>query len=114
MPGVQNWQTSPLHFVDQIFSKNNVVPLSDDAETTRALSDRLKTSFKEVSNFFRDKVEPSKWSTIPSLNDVPLDDLYDGQIVRFRGMIQVKGDMGQKSLTRLRQIKLFMAKCWEN
>ena len=92
MPGVQNWQTSPLHFVDQIFSKNNVVvPLSNDVEA-RALNDRLKASFKEVSTFFEDKVEPTKWSTIPSLNDVPVDDLYDGQIVRFRGMIQVNGN----------------------
>lgn len=90
MPGVQNWQTSPLHFVDQIFAKNNVVviPPSNDVGT-RALNDRLKDSFKQVSNFFQDKVEPTKWSTIPSLNDVPVDDLYDGQIVRFRGMIQV-------------------------
>ena len=95
MPGVQNWQTSPLHFVDQIFSKNNVIPPSNDVES-RALNDRLKASFKEVSNFFQDKVEPTKWSTIPSLNDVPVDDLYDGQIVRFRGMIQVYGDKGQK------------------
>ncbi len=90
MPGVQNWQTSPLHFVDQIFAKNNVVviPPSNDVET-RSINDRLKDSFKQVSNFFQDKVEPTKWSTIPSLNDVPVDDLYDGQIVRFRGMIQV-------------------------
>ena len=76
MPGIVDWQTSPLQIVDQIFQENRT-------------SDSLKWHEK-VEKFFSEKVGPENdWSKIPSLNSAPNHSLVDGQIVRFRGMIQV-------------------------
>ena len=84
MPGVQNWNTSPLHFIDQNFSYHN-----EELAGAQLTSERMKQLFDNVSNYFQDKFQPEKWPEIPSLNDVPIEELYDGQVVRFRGMIQV-------------------------
>ncbi len=83
MPGVLNWLTTPLNFVDTLFARQ--------AEQGGNLSvvSQTSASFDRIADFFGDKLPPEKWSLVPSLNDVPVEHLYNGQIVRFRGMIQV-------------------------
>ena len=83
MPVVQSWMTTPLHFVDEIFARQN------DQRANLSVVSQTATSFSRISDFFKEKFLPEKWSNIPSLNDIPAELLYNGQVVRFRGMIQV-------------------------
>lgn len=44
---------------------------------------------KEVEEYFSSKLSNSDvWSSISSLNEIPLKDLKHGQLVRYRGMVQ--------------------------
>ena len=78
MPGIVDWRTTPLQVIDQIFGEHQkTAPLG-------------QTWTKNVEKFFADKLGPTEWNQIPSLNVSPNHSLVDGQVVRFRGMIQVK------------------------
>jgi hypothetical protein len=92
MPGVLNWQTSPLYFVDEVFKKQNSILETGSGSGNRQLTvpQQVQSLVDSISKFFEGKISSDKWATIPSLNDIPIDELYDGQVVRFRGMIQVK------------------------
>jgi hypothetical protein len=77
MPVVENcWSSSPLTFVNRAFQKH----LKDGEEWPQS-----------VENFFAEKLshETAK-NNIVSLNDTPNHMLIDGQVARFRCMIQVR------------------------
>lgn len=76
MPGIVDWRTTPLQVIDQIF---------EDHQRTGSAG---QTWTKNVEKFFTDKLGPTEWNQIPSLNVSPNHSLVDGQVVRFRGMIQ--------------------------
>ena len=71
MPGIEDWSTSPLTFVKQAFDSH----LKDGSEWPKNLND-----------FFTEKLQETR--QIPSLNETPNHNLVDGQIVKFRCMIQ--------------------------
>jgi hypothetical protein len=78
MPGIVDWRTSPLQIVDQIFQEN------------KGNNSGVKWH-ETVDKFFLEKLKPENgWNKIPSLNSSPNHSFVDGQIVRFRGMIQVR------------------------
>jgi len=72
MPVAQDWISSPLLTVSSMFD----------------MRDQGQDWEKKVSDFFKDQLIPDKWSHVTSLNDVANQDLKDGQLVRFRCMIQ--------------------------
>jgi hypothetical protein len=76
MPGIDDWRNTPLQIIDSIFNNRHK---SGDSKNWQG----------NVSKFFQDKLGPTEWHGIPSLNVSPNHSLVDGQIVRFRGMIQV-------------------------
>ena len=77
MPGIVDWRTSPLQVVDQIFQERQKSGSKDFSW------------HKNVEKFFKEKLAMIDLKGIPSLNSAPNHSLVDGQIVRFRGMIQV-------------------------
>ena len=84
MPGIVDWRTTPLNVIDQIFT---------DHHKSDGSAGDTKNWQENVSKFFQDKLGPEEWHQIPSLNASPNHSLVDGQIVRFRGMIQVINQM---------------------
>jgi hypothetical protein len=77
MPGIVDWRMSPLQIVDQIFDESQK---SSSGNSNWALT---------VESFFKEKFCQVDLNEFPSLNSAPNHSLVDGQIVRFRGMIQV-------------------------
>lgn len=78
MPAVQDWKTTPLSIISKIFDEN------------KESSVNTSTKWEEiVVNFFEEKLSTEEaWKSIPSMNATPNHDLVDGQLVRFRCMIQ--------------------------
>lgn len=74
--GIPDWRLNPWNWVDQIVEKSQSSPNSV------SWSD-------QVDEFFSSKLQtPGVWESLPSLNDTPVHELQDGQIVRFRAMVQ--------------------------
>jgi len=72
MPVAQDWISAPLLTVSSMFD----------------MRDQDQDWEKKVSDFFKDQLVGDKLSHIASLNDVANQDMRDGQLVRFRCMIQ--------------------------
>ena len=98
MPSIDNWRITPLKEVGQIFdaavARRNQEPVQDQAAVAADDYDggnHRPPSWKEaVKTFFAAKFEEPNWRTqIPDLDVIPNHELVDGQLVRFRGMIQV-------------------------
>ena len=81
--------SSPLHFVDLVFDEQSrALEIGENRQMSEGL--QIQSLLDRVSQFFEKKVSPEKWPEIPSLNDVPIENLSEGQLVRFRGMLQVR------------------------
>ncbi len=70
-----------------------MTPLSFVAKAFREGDGGKATWSQNVEKFFTEKLvtnNESQWKSIVSLNDTPNHMLLDGQMARFRGMIQVR------------------------
>ena len=102
MPGIQDWRMTPLQNVSEMFEEH-VKRRQSQAENgnvgvgiNQVHADNGSQSqwMKKVSEFFATKLNMTssdeEWrKQIPSLNVTTNHHLIDGQMVRFRGMIQV-------------------------
>ena len=74
MPSASNWKTTPWSTIDAIFR-----------ETAAHGGDFTQ----RVEAYFNNELSRTEvWASLPSLNDVPAHELVDGQLVRFRCMVQ--------------------------
>jgi len=73
MPVPEDWKTCPLAMVNKVFAARQGNVNWDSL---------LKERFSELLN------NHETWNSLPSLNTRPNHELRDGQLVRFRGMIQ--------------------------
>ena len=81
MPGIQDWRITPWATMDQMMSKRTFRADTIDAD--------LESWEKEVDAFFGPRLsDPEAVRALPSLNSVPTHELVDGQLVRFRCMLQ--------------------------
>jgi len=80
MPVAQDWRTTPLQLVEKVF---------DDRARNPAAAGDGNPWHEKVTAFFKSRVEEAgALASIPSLNDVLNHELTDGQLVRFRSMVQ--------------------------
>jgi len=79
MPVAQDWRSTPLQLVEKVFEdRTGQVPQGEP-----------QPWHQQVTAFFKNRVEePGALASIPSLNDVLNHELADGQLVRFRAMVQ--------------------------
>ena len=70
----EDWNTKPLAFVDKIFQSN----LNDEKSWPKA----VEAFFQEKAEKLHDELD------LASINETPNHLLVDGQIVKFRCMIQ--------------------------
>jgi len=80
MPVAQDWRSTPLQLVERVFEdRTGQMPPPGEAQPWH----------EQVTAFFKNRVEePGALASIPSLNDVLNHELTDGQLVRFRAMVQ--------------------------
>ncbi|XP_059088631.1 mini-chromosome maintenance complex-binding protein-like [Tigriopus californicus] len=112
--GIPDWRLNPWQWVDQIVEKSqsspNSVSWSDQVDeffdsklqtpgvcsipghqiVEKSQSSPNSVSWSDqVDEFFDSKLQtPGVWHELPSLNDTPVHELQDGQLVRFRAMVQ--------------------------
>jgi len=73
MPVADDWRTCPRNLVEKIYQERAA---HDNWEST------ISSTFKELLSC------ESTWNGLPSLNQLPNHEVADGQLVRFRGMVQ--------------------------
>ena len=75
MLSTEDWSVNPLNFVAKAFQ-----------ESKKGTSDWPQNAEK----FFAEKISDGEsWKSIVSINETPNYMLIDGQVAKFRGMIQV-------------------------
>ena len=100
MPGIQDWRMTPLQNVSKMFEEHVIRQRQpenrNEVEANQVQADNENEGqwTKKVSEFFATKLNITSpdedWrKEIPSLNVTSNHHLVDGQLVRFRGMIQV-------------------------
>ena len=88
MPGIEDWRITPLRNISQIFEEHIRISSEGGGDNTNPWTKKVGDFF--VSRLNLDSSDGEWRKQIPSLNVIPNHHLIDGQLVRFRGMIQVR------------------------
>jgi len=74
MPVIEDWMTKPLLIVNSIFGENK--------------DESFEHFVKQVENYFDQRLNAESMLMIPSLNNVSLDEMRSGSLVKYRCMVQ--------------------------
>lgn len=87
MPSVQDWCTAPLHVVGKVFAEH--VTREGPPQQQHQDGSEQVTWQDEIKGYFSNRLSaPCQWQSVASINATPNYMLVDGQVARFRGMIQ--------------------------